>query len=239
MSNSLVDYLPYLLDGFLVTLLVFALGTVVWIPAGFILAAGRMSRFGPVRLAAGFVIETFRGSSALVQLFWAFYVLPMAGIELSPIMTAILVLGLNQGSYAAEIVRGAITAVPKGQRNASTVLGLSRWQQYRYVIFPQAFLTMIPAFGNTAITFLKFTSLVSLVTVSDLTLRAGHVQTALGQTLSVFGIALVLYFLVSLVIAHSTRALERTLRRRYTGESRSTLSLGRPARSARVGSGAL
>jgi polar amino acid transport system permease protein len=219
-GSSLGPYFPYLLKGFYVTLEVFALGTVVWLPVAFVLAAARMSRLLPLRLLAGFIIELFRGSSALVQLFWAFYVLPLAGVRLSPLTSAVLVLGLNEGSYASEIVRGAITAVAKGQREAATVLGLTPFDRFRRVIFPQAVTVMMPGFANSSIDFLKFTSFVSLVTVADLAYRADAVQNATGQTAAVFGIVLVMYYVASVVIANAGRGLEAWIRRRHGGGSR-------------------
>jgi polar amino acid transport system permease protein len=213
-STALGPYLPFILKGFLVTLKVFAIGTVVWIPVAFILAFARMSRFRLLRLGGGFIVETFRGTSALVQLFWAFYALPLLGVRLSPMLSAILVLGLNEGSYASEIVRGAIRAVPRGQSEAATALGLSAWRRFRHVILPQALAVMIPPFGNTAIDFLKFTSFVSLVTVSDVTLRAQQVRETVGHTSVVFALLLVMFFATSLVIAQVMRELERYLRRR-------------------------
>jgi polar amino acid transport system permease protein len=211
---TVTDYLPFILEGFLVTLLVFALGSLVWMPVACVLALGRLSRLALVRLAAGFVIELFRGTSALVQLFWAFYVLPIAGITLSPLLTAVLVLGLCEGSYAAEIVRGAIRGVPKGQVEAAKALGMGPAARFRRVVMPQALPVIVPQFGNCLIEFLKFTSLVSLVTVSDVTFRALAVRNTIGETTAIFGLILLLYCAGSLVISTGTVLLERRLKRK-------------------------
>jgi polar amino acid transport system permease protein len=216
-TTSLAPYLPFILRGFLVTLEVFALGTLVWLPTGFLLGSARLSRLWPVRLAAGVVIETFRGTSALVQLFWAFYVLPLLGVSVSPLVSAVVVLGLNEGSYASEIVRGAVRSVPRGQREAATVLGLRPFDRFRYVVFPQAITVMIPSFGNSAIDFLKFTSLVSLVTLADVTLRAQEVNGEIGKTGTIYGLLLLVYFFTSVVIAQASRSLETYVRRRHSG----------------------
>jgi polar amino acid transport system permease protein len=95
-------------------------------------------------------VEFFRGSSALVQLFWAFYVLPFFGLIIPAIVAAILVLGFNVGSFASEIVRGSIQAIPPEQREACVALNLSKWQAFRYVILPQALRMMLPPFSNQA-----------------------------------------------------------------------------------------
>src|ERR1700730_481314 len=111
-ANSLWDFLPFFLGGSPVTLEVTFLAMAVAVPVAVILAIGRKSPHAFVRWPAGFVIELFRGSSALVQLFWAFYVLPLFGLSLPPLACGVLVLGLNEGSYISEVVRAALDHVP-------------------------------------------------------------------------------------------------------------------------------
>ncbi len=98
----------------------------------------------PLRWLAVAYIEVFRGTSALVQLFWLFFVLPHFGITLAPLNVAILTLGLNVGAYGAEVVRGAVSAVPRGQWEATVALNLTRMQALRRVVLPQAVVSMIP-----------------------------------------------------------------------------------------------
>src|SRR3546814_7894014 len=93
-------------------------------------------------------IELFRVTSALVQLFWLFFVLPEFGIRLSEMTVAVLGLGLNVGAYGAEVVRGAIQAVPKGQWEAATALNMSYPLAMRRIILPQAVVAMLPPWGN-------------------------------------------------------------------------------------------
>src|SRR5690242_7536061 len=100
--NTVWDYLPFILMGIPMTLEVTVLAMAVAIPVALVLALGRNARSALLRWPAGFVIELFRGSSALVQLFWAFYVLPFFGINLPPLLAGVLVLGLNEGSYFSE-----------------------------------------------------------------------------------------------------------------------------------------
>jgi polar amino acid transport system permease protein len=111
--KSVWDFLPFFLGGIPVTLEVTFLAMAVAIPIAVILALGRKSPRALVRWPTGFVIEFFRGSSALVQLFWAFYVLPLLGVTLPPLACGVVVLGLNEGSYMSEIVRAGLDAVPK------------------------------------------------------------------------------------------------------------------------------
>ncbi len=222
-SQSLWDYLPFLLMGIPVTIEVTALAVALMLPVAVILALGRSSRLAVLRWPAGFVIELFRGSSSLVQLFWAFYVLPFFGINLPALLAGVLVLGLNEGSYFSEVVRAGLAAVPAGQREAALTLGFSRRYQFFRIVLPQALPVMIPPFGNALVTTLKFTSLVSLVTIQDLSFRADLVATSLGQTASVFGLIIVIYYLLALLLGFGAKALERRVNH---GAGRTVLAKG-------------
>jgi polar amino acid transport system permease protein len=149
----------------------------------------------------------------VVQLFWFFFALPLLGIQLQPMVAAVLALGLNGGAYAAEVVRGAVLAVPRGQAEAATALNMSGATRMRRVILPQALPLMLPPFGNVAVDLLKASALVSLVTVSDLTFRAQVVRSSTGETALVFALILLIYFVLACALALAFRALERYVRR--------------------------
>jgi len=212
--GTLWDYLPFVLMGIPVTLDVTVLAMAVAIPVSVILALGRNAKSVFLRLPAGFVIELFRGSSALVQLFWAFYVLPFFGINLPALAAGVLVLGLNEGSYFSEVVRAGIKAVSVGQREAAETLGFSPGYRFFRIILPQALPIMIPPFGNALVSMLKFTSLVSLVTIQDLSFRANLTATSLGQNGSVYGLVIVIYFVLALLLGGAARLLEGQVNRR-------------------------
>ncbi|MBX9758169.1 MAG: ectoine/hydroxyectoine ABC transporter permease subunit EhuC [Beijerinckiaceae bacterium] len=207
-------YLPFILKGIPVTLTVAFLAMCVAIPVAFVLALGRMSKSAWLNMPAGFVIELFRGSSSLVQLFWVFYVLPFFGLELQPLAAGVLVLGVNSGSYMSEIVRAGLNAVPAGQREAALALGFSARYRFFRIILPQALPIMIPPFGNAMITMLKFTSLVSLVTIQDLTFRANMVGSTMGDSSAIYVLVILVYFGLSLLLALLGRYLERVVNRR-------------------------
>ena len=212
--QSLWDFLPFFLGGIPVTLGVTFLAMAVALPVSVVLALGRNSPHAVVRWPAGFVIEFFRGSSALVQLFWAFYVLPLFGLTLPPLVCGVLVLGLNEGSYMSEVVRAGLDAVPKGQREAAVALGLpARYRVFR-IILPQALPLMVPPFGNELITMLKFTALVSLVTIQDLSFRASLIGDTLGQNGPIFALTILVYFILALILGGLVRLLERWVARR-------------------------
>jgi polar amino acid transport system permease protein len=155
----------------------------------------------------------FRGSSALVQLFWFYFVLPLFGLNLSAIAVGVLVLGLNTGAYGAEIVRGAILAVPRGQWEAALTLNLTAWQTMRRVVLPQALPAMLPPAGNLLIELLKNTALVSLITLTDLTFRAQTLRSETLKTETIFTLVLVMYFGTALMLTALMRGLEALLSR--------------------------
>lgn len=207
--SQIGPYIPLLLGGLLITVALTALGMVLAVVVAFVAGMGRMSHRRWLRWPAGAFIEFFRGTSMLVQLFWLFFALPFFGIKLVPFAAAILALGLNEGAYGAEIVRGAINALPRGQREGAVALSLTPYQRMRWVILPQAVPAMIPPFGNVMVDLLKNTSLVSLVTVTDLTFRAQMVRNTTGATTAVFATILVLYFVVAYSLSLGTGWLER------------------------------
>lgn len=204
-------YLGLILDGAVVTIELTIMGCALALVAAFIAGLGRISRHWPLRALATAYVEFFRGTSIFVQLFWAYFVLPLFGLPLTPLQAGVLALGLNVGAYGAEVVRGAILALPREQYEACTALNLSRFQRMRYVILPQALVLMLPTFGNNAIELLKGTAVVSLISLSDLTFQAQVVRAQTGSTAMPFLTILVLYFAMALVLSFSIRGLERKL----------------------------
>jgi len=208
------DLLPFMLQGLGVTLVITLGGSVVALISAILAGLGRRSDDVIVRWLSGAYIEIFRGASALVLLYWFFFALPvLLDIRLNAILAGIIVLGLNVGAYGAEVVRASIAAVPEGQYRAAKALNLTSWQTMRYVIVPQAALAMIPPFGNLLIELLKGTALVSVVTVSDLTNRGMLLRDQTHRSLEIFGILLLVYFGLSLILTTGVRWLERRLSR--------------------------
>jgi polar amino acid transport system permease protein len=207
------EFLPALLEGAWVTVQITVAACALAVVCGLLAGLGKMSAWPPVRWLAIAYIEVFRGTSALVQLFWLFFVLPHFGITLDPIPVAILALGLNVGAYGAEVVRGAVLAVPRGQYEAAIALNMTPLTRMRRIILPQAIVAMIPPWGNLFIELLKATALVSLITVADLTFRAYQLNQATLQTVQIFLLVLVMYLGIALVITFLMRGLERRVAR--------------------------
>lgn len=174
-------------------------------------AAGlaRLSRLWIVRFLAGVYVEFFRGTSALVLMFWLFFALPLLGWQLAALWAATLALGLSYGAYGAEVVRAAIEAVPPAQREAAVALSFTRWQRMRLVIWPQAVPQMVPPFCNLLIELLKGTALASILGIGELAGSAQLVRLATGNSAQVYGIILVMYFAVAFVLTRAMRLLER------------------------------
>jgi polar amino acid transport system permease protein len=202
-----------LLSGVPVTVAVSVLGSLLCIIVAVIAGLGRLSRRLIVRAAAGWFIEVFRGSPVIVQLYIAYYVLPVWGVTLSPFSASVAVIGLNCGAYGAEAVRGAILAVPVGQRDAATSLNFTPWQTFRRVVLPQAVVIMLPSLGTLLIDLVKSTAIVSLVTLVDVTFTAQQLRLTTGNTAAVYGLALVVYFVLASIIDIAVKALERRLGR--------------------------
>lgn len=205
---DLLRFLPMMLEGAWVTAQITALALLLALVMGFTAALMRLSRYRLARGVATVYVEVFRGTSALVQLFWMFYVLPHFGVNINPFMVGWIALGLNIGAYGAEVIRGAIQAVPKGQYEATIAVNMTRWQAMYRVIIPQAIPNMIPPWGNLSIELLKATSLVSLITIADLTFRARQLNDRTFETVEIFTLVLLMYLAMALVITAGMRLLE-------------------------------
>jgi polar amino acid transport system permease protein len=178
-------------------------------------AAAMLRLYGPAGLrwvAIGYV-EVFRGTSAVVQLFWLFFVLPRFGLTLAPIAVGILALGLNIGAYGAEVIRGALGSVPRAQWEAATALNFSRAEALRHVILPQAVIAMIPPWGNLLIELLKSTALVSMITITDLAFRAQQMNETTYKTTQIFAVVLVFYLGLATLMTSGMRSLEHVAAR--------------------------
>lgn len=191
------------------------MGAVLSLVLAFVLGLLARSRHVLVRGAARTVIEFFRGTSLFVQLFWLYYALPLLGYRInSALLCGVLALGLNFGAYGAEVVRGAINAVPKEQWEGAVALNLSPFQRMRLVIMPQAWVGMIPPFNNLLIQLLKSTPLLSLVTVADLTFEGQQLRSATGASFLTYLFLLVVYFILAYIFTLLMNALEAAAKAR-------------------------
>jgi polar amino acid transport system permease protein len=206
---SIYDLIPPLLRGAGVTVQITLMSAILAFVLSFLFGFGRLSKYFVVRLISVVYVEVFRGTSLLVQLFWLYFALPLLGISLNPLIAGIMALGLNYGAYGAEVVRSSILAIPKEQTEATIALNMTWFQRTRLVILPQAFLIMLPTFGNVLIEVVKGTSLVSLVTITDLTYQGVLLNTTTLKTTEIFSLLLVMYFVIAMPLTMGVRWLER------------------------------
>jgi polar amino acid transport system permease protein len=227
--ESLREALPLIIDGVFITLQLTLGGALVAMAIA--VALGLMARQDNllVRGTARVIIEFFRGTSLVVQLFWFFFVLPQLGVELPAMFVGILALGLNYGAYGAEVVRGSIDSVPAGQWEATTALSLSKAQRMRRIIFPQAWALMIPSLTNLLIHLLKGTAIVGFITMADLTFRIDQLRID-TDTFFAYTVGLVIYFGLAYLLTLGMNALEVHAKHRLgRGESlRDALSFRSP-----------
>lgn len=213
-------YLSIISRGLALTVELTVGGIVLTIVDAFVAGMAGRSRYLPVRFLVRVYVEGWRGTSELVQLFWVYYVAPLIiGLHLVPLWAGIIVLGLNNGAYGAEIVRGALEAVPKAQQEGAVALSLGPWQRMRRVMLPQALVEMVPPFNTLFIQLLQATALISLINGLDITYQSKQVLMnayPISQDPAILFLLLVLYLILAVILTGLMRLLEVGLAR-YAG----------------------
>jgi polar amino acid transport system permease protein len=166
-----------------------------------------------VRIPLTVYVEFFRGTSAFVQIYWIFFVLPLLGVHLSAIVAGTIILGLNVGAYGSEVMRGALRAVPQGQREACVALNLSQWTTLTRILIPQALIRAIVPWGNLLIDLLKGTSLLSAITVTELAFAGRQSAAVLGSPMIIFGVVLFMYLVLAAPLAWAAKVMDERVRR--------------------------
>lgn len=207
--EALQRALPYLLDGLLITVELTVGGALLAFVVAIALGLLARAENTLLRGVARTVIEVFRGTSLLVQLFFLFFVLPLPpfNVELPSLLAGILGLGLNYGAYGAEVVRGSINSVPRGQWEATVALSLTRAQRMMRVVFPQAWALMIPSLTNLLIQLLKGTAVVYLITIVDFTAELNKLRID-TDVFFAYSLGLVVYFVIAYLLTFAMNALE-------------------------------
>jgi polar amino acid transport system permease protein len=211
--SSVAEFLPALLNGLTVTIKVAVPSVLLAYLISVVAGLGRLAPIGPVRWASAIYIEVFRGVSLLVILFWLYFVLPEFGLTMSAYTAALLGISLNAGAYGAEIVRGAVQAVPKGQYEACTTLNYPVLHKYTRIILPQALVIAVPAMTNMTIELLKGTALVSAVTLVDLTAAGVRQNQMTYRTVEIFSVLALIYFCLAQVVRFSGVRIEQFFNR--------------------------
>ncbi len=204
-------FLPLLLEGALVTLEISAASMALAIGLGLLMAILRVFAPRGVSWPVVAFIEVVRGTPLLIQLFIIFYGLPSIGIRFSPLWAAVIGLGINYAAYEAENYRAGIQSIPRGQLDAAVALGLSRPQTIRKIVLPQAVRLVIPPVTNDFIALLKDSSLVSVITMVELTKMYGQLAATNYDYIGIGMLTAAIYFVLGLPIARLSRVLETRL----------------------------
>jgi polar amino acid transport system permease protein len=209
--EDMITFLPALLKGAELTIAVSLLSYGLSLIVGLIVGMARVSRYWPIRALATPYVQFIRGTPLLLQLFFIYYVLPYGGIILTPFVSAIWGLTLNYSAYMAEVFRGGILAIPKGQWEAGLSVGMSRRLLLRRIILPQALRIVVPAIGNFFVSIFKDSALVSVITMRDLMFSGQILAAATFKHFEIFAEVAVIYFLISYPTAKLVEYVEMRL----------------------------
>ena len=207
-----------LILGLINTLKVTGLALLFGVPLGLFLALLRLFGSWPIKVPVGILIEFLRSTPPIAQLFWFFFAMPiLIGVEIDPFGASVLTFSLQSSAFFAEVFRGGIISIDRGQWEAAKAIGMDRNSSIKRIILPQAVKRMIPAFLERAIELMKTTTLVSTISYADLLYQANSIAQSTYRSLEVFSIAAGLYFVVIFACSIGVRNIERYLAR--TGET--------------------
>ncbi|MFT5643564.1 MAG: polar amino acid transport system permease protein [Janthinobacterium sp.] len=200
-------------EGARVTVQLTVAAGVIGIALGVLIALAKLSRFWPLRLLAAFYIWVIRGTPLLVQVLFMYMALPslVPGLQLSDFNSALVALAINAGAYNAESIRAGIMAVHRGQAEAARSLGLSSFQTFRDVIFPQSFRIALPPLVNNIVSLLKDSSLAYVIGVVELSNVGNRIQSVTFQPVPVFITVACIYLILTTVMTQISGAIERQL----------------------------
>lgn len=204
--------LPSMLQGLGLTLQITVITIVISMILAIPVAVGRMSKIEVIRWAAQGYIEIFRCTPLLVQLFWIFYALPaLTGVTLPGYASAVIALTANLTAFMAETYRSGFQSVPVEQVEAGRMLQLSRFQQLRYIIVPQAMRQQLPVILSLNISLFKDTALVSTIAVADLMFISNTISAQNYRALEIFTLAAFIYFAIAFPVSLITSSIERRM----------------------------
>ncbi|QLP97502.1 MAG: amino acid ABC transporter permease [Rhodoblastus sp.] len=206
--NVLIENFPQLVSAARYTLLVSLLGVACGLTLGAVLCVARLAHSAIISRAAAIYISFFRGVPLLVQLLMFYYLLPVIGINVPALVAAVGTVGLCSAAYVAEYLRGAINAIPAGQREAAIALGFSPAHVWTRIMLPQAFKIALPALVNELILLVKASSLVSLVGIVEVTRMSQSLSSATMRPLEIYSGAAIIYLAINLCLAALGRYVE-------------------------------
>lgn len=206
----IIESLPSLLTASLVTIALAVISIIIGLILGIFTALARISNNRLLYRISSFYVSAIRGTPLLVQIYVVYYGLPSLGIALGPITSGIIALSIHVGAYLSESFRAAILSVDKGQKEAASMLGMTYGQTMKHIIIPQSIRNALPNIGNVFIGLLKDTSLVSVITVTELLHRTTLIISRTYEPLTLYLLAGLVYWVISAVF---TRFIEKSEKR--------------------------
>jgi polar amino acid transport system permease protein len=204
-----LDYLPGFFHAAWLTVRITVLVILISWVCGLIAALGKRSHWRVLRWPCEFYVWFIRGTPAMIQIFAVYFGLPQFGLGMSPFTAGVITLGLNSGAYVAEIIRGGLMAIPKGQYESPIALGMSNAQAMRRIILPQVTRIILPSITNEAVATLKNTSLLSAITVVELTFHAQIVIARTFQPFQFYIMAALFYLVLTTLLTRLSTFLEQ------------------------------
>jgi glutamine transport system permease protein len=212
LNSDYIKPMPFLLEGLVYTLLITFVGLFFGFIIGAIMGFGRLSKNKFIYGLSSIYVEIIRGTPLLAQILFIYFGLSqLLDINMHKLVAAILAIALNAGAYIAEIVRGAVHSVDKGQMEAGRSIGLTKTQTMRYIIWPQAFKRMIPPLGNQFVISLKDTSLFSAIAVGEMVYQAKTYYATTFTPFETLSMVCLLYLVITIPTSIYLRRIERRL----------------------------
>lgn len=207
--DKLMEFLPFMLEGAVVTIELFALTIVISLPLGLPIALGSNSRIKPLSIICKIYVWIFRGTPLLMQLFFFYFFFPLVlNIQMNAFVTVVLTYVLNYAAYFAEIYRGGINSIDRGQYEAAHALGLSKRQTMGDIILPQTMKAILPPVVNETITLVKDTALASSLPVLEL-MKATNSAVNRMTDMTPFFFAAIIYLIMTFVLTVVAGRLEK------------------------------
>jgi ectoine/hydroxyectoine ABC transporter permease protein EhuC len=208
-------YMPFLLQGALITIQLSFLSMVCGICVGLLVALGRLSGIKPLDWLLQVYLEVWRNVPLIVQLLVIYFTLPEIGIRLPAFWAGVLGLSLNLGAYLSEVFRAAIASIDKGQVDAAISIGMSRFTAFRRVVLPQALLIAVPTLGGYFVSLLKDSALVSFIAVNELLRNGTIIISSTFRSMEIYAMVAMIYFVMSFIASRAARWLELRLTPAY------------------------
>lgn len=212
MGNSIdlvIKYIPNLLEGLMYTILVSVQAIGIGFAVGIILAMVRMGKNKIVNTVINIYISFVRGTPVIVQIFIIYYALAVVGLDIPSFQSGVIALSLNSGGFIAEIIRGGLTAIPKGQYEASSALGMNKFQALIRIIFPQVFRIILPQLLSEFISVIKISPLLSIIAVVELTRAAQKIVNTTYISLPFYITIAIMYFILNSILEFVATKIEK------------------------------